>query len=119
MRFESRWNSSLPSEKGWLLLSDIDYKNKKNRVRVVFRHAIFNANQYSLRLYCREHDALWAYSTSILYGTGSRSYLLIHLKKIGPLQCWIKFGNTFKINTTSSLEKNLQSDIALQTNISF
>lgn len=91
-RIDFRWKSALNSQSGWMMSTDLDYRFQRLPVRLIIRQAIFRIDAYDLRIYCREHDAPGAFSLSMPYGNGTRTYLMLSYKPIPLVQCWLKTG---------------------------
>jgi hypothetical protein len=79
---------------GWLLLQDIKYKFRSIPVSVWFRYCIFRTDDWNSRLYAFENDLLYSMSIPALYGSGSRSYIMVSCKAGKFMDLRIKYGIT-------------------------
>ena len=80
--------------RGSLLALDIFYHPTLLPVKLSFRYAIFNTDDFSSRLYAYENDVLYASSMPAYYGKGYRSYLLIKYKASQWLDAWLRLSLT-------------------------
>lgn len=116
-RADYRVKSNLENREGWLMFADADYRFKRPSVRITLRQALYRIEHYDLRIYSREHDALWAYSMAMQYGTGMRSYVMLTYKHKQKLQFWIKAGFTNMLKPGEMHPGNISRDISIQTNV--
>lgn len=117
LRADYRTNSSNGGSSGWLILSETQFRHRKPALRVVFTHALFKTDKYDLRIYCREADALWAYSFVMLYGTGSRTYIMFQYNPIRKIRLWLKVGVTSFVKPSGNFYRTKTLDAAFQLNI--
>lgn len=61
-------------QEGFLILQDLIINLKK--VSIWYRYSIFNTGGYDSGIYTYENDLLSAFSIPVLYGRGSRSYIM-------------------------------------------
>ena len=116
-RIDYRVKSNLENREGWLMFADADYRFRRPSVRITFRQALYRIEHYDLRIYSREHDALWAYSMSMQYGTGMRSYVMLTYKHKNKLQFWVKAGFTNMLKPGEMHQKTISRDVSIQMNI--
>jgi hypothetical protein len=64
-------------ENGVSLLQDIALKLKKIPVSLWIRYCIFSTDSYYTGIYTWENDLLYGFSVPVLYGKGSRTYIVI------------------------------------------
>jgi hypothetical protein len=118
-RIDYRFRNYLQPGDGWHLYTEAEYRHPRPRLRLVMRHTLFSIDHYDLRVYCREPDALWAYSMAMLYGQGSRTALLIHCKNRKKFHFWLKGGVTRVIKPAAHNDWTRHIDLSAQINISF
>lgn len=105
------------SNRGMLLLQDINYKFRKVPVSVWLRYCIFKTDSWDSRLYTYENDLLYSFSIPALSGEGSRSYIMVDWRAAKFIDLRIKYGIT-------ELQKNHDSwieteELKLQARIWF
>lgn len=64
------------SDKGMLLLGDLNYRFKSNPLSIWLRYCLYKTDDYESRLYTWENDMLYSFSIPALYGRGSRVYIM-------------------------------------------
>jgi hypothetical protein len=101
--------------KGFLLLQDINLKFKGLPVSFWLRFAIFNTDDYESGIFTWENDLLNTFSIPVLYGEGSRSYIMVSWKIAGKAEVRIKYG----ITSTSEINNRMKeiSDLKFQFRI--
>ncbi len=80
--------------RGSLLLFDVFYHPPSIPLKLSFRYALFNTDDYDSRLYAYENDVLYASSMPAYYGKGFRTYILISYKPLDWVQLWLRFSLT-------------------------
>lgn len=78
---------------GVTVYQDISY-SPLEPLRFTFRLQFFDAREWANRIYCYEHDVLYAYSSSAVYGLGGRAYLSLKWQIIQPLALYLKLSET-------------------------
>lgn len=68
------------SERGMMVLQDINFRFARIPVSLWFRYCIFNTDGWNSRLYAYENDLVYNFSIPALSGTGNRSYILVAWK---------------------------------------
>jgi len=76
---------------GVLLMQDISYLFNNIPLRCWFRLSVFNTDSWASRIYAYENDLLYSYSVPALYGTGSKSYLMLSWKLRGWSEVRFKY----------------------------
>jgi hypothetical protein len=69
-----------PESRGVLLLQDISLKFRKIPVRIWFRHAVFNTENWNSRIYAYENDLPGSFNIPALSGKGSRNCIMAEWK---------------------------------------
>jgi hypothetical protein len=102
---------------GFLLLQDINLKKSGLPVSIWFRYAIFNTASYESGIYTWENDLLNSFSIPVLYGNGSRSYLMVSWKPSRRAELRFKYGITSSIGANNILKNSnefrIQAKLAL------
>lgn len=87
-------SGSSSAEKGSLLYQDVICTPFRYPLSFAFRYAIFETDSYNTRMSAYENDVLYAYSIPMMYGRGTRTYLLITWKPIDNLTIWARASRT-------------------------
>ncbi len=117
-RVDYRYKDHLPGAQSWQMFAEANYRTSRPKLRIVLRQVLFCIDDYDLRVYSREHDALWAYSMSMHYGTGSRTYLFIQSSFRQMVHVWIKGGYTSYYKPGPDQTAIHTWDLSMQINIS-
>jgi len=105
---------------GYLLYQDISYAPDNIPIKLHFRYAIFNTDDYDTRIYAYENNVLYKFSVPAYYYQGQKYYILLNYKLSNALSFWLRFDQTFYNNRTtisSGLEEiqgNTRSEITAQ-----
>jgi hypothetical protein len=89
-------------------------------VQLAARYAVFDADDYDTRQYLFEQDVLYAVSIPVLYGQGTRAYIIAQLTFSKHFTLWLRYADTrYRHQTTvgSGLEEikgNTRSEVKLQ-----
>ncbi|GAB3831978.1 helix-hairpin-helix domain-containing protein [Hymenobacter jeollabukensis] len=111
-----------PIKTGYLLAQDVTVQPWQ-RLRLTARYALFDTDDYDTRQYVYEQDVLYAFSIPVLYGRGTRYYLLAEYKINRRLTLWLRFANTrYRHQSTvgSGLDEirgNERSDVKAQLRV--
>ncbi|RAK66195.1 hypothetical protein DLM85_13520 [Hymenobacter edaphi] len=111
-----------PVKTGYLLAQDVTVQPWQ-RLRLTARYALFDTDDYDTRQYVYEQDVLYAFSIPVLYGRGTRYYLLAEYKINRRLTLWVRFANTRyrHQNTVGSgldeIRGNERSDVKAQLRV--
>lgn len=118
-RFQtSSFKQIVAATHGFYMMQEITFRARL--IRISARYALFDSDDYDNRQYVYEKDVLYAFSIPMLYGRGSRYYLLAHCRINKHLDCWIKYAHTQYRNVTANgsgwdmIMGNAQSDVRFQ-----
>ncbi len=87
--------------RGSLLLQDMNIKLKKVPVSLWVRYCIFNTGGFESGLYTWENDLLYSFSVPVMYGSGSRVYLMVSWKIGDKGEIRLKYATTTSVTKTS------------------
>lgn len=110
---------------GLLLYQDVSYEFKKTPIKLTFRYAIFDTDNYDTRIYAYENDLLYVFSIPSYYYQGIRFYSLIKYKFRKNLQFWVKYGvysyaNVSEISSgLEQIDGHRKSEVKCQLRIKF
>lgn len=111
-----------PAKSGYVLAQDVTVQPLQ-RLRLTARYALFDTDDYDTRQYVYEQDVLYAFSIPVLYGQGTRYYVLAEYKINRRLTFWLRFANTrYRHQSTvgSGLDEirgNERSDVKAQLRV--
>lgn len=77
-------------EMGSLLYQDVICTPFNYPLSFAMRYAIFETDSYNSRVYLYESDVLYAYSIPMVYGRGTKTYLLVTWQPIKNLTLWAR-----------------------------
>jgi hypothetical protein len=80
------------SDKGFLLLEDLNYRVRSFPLSLWIRYCNFNTDSYDSRIYTWENDLLHTFSIPALYGKGSRFYFMAGWKITNKAEFRFKYG---------------------------
>ena len=83
-----------PRRSGTLLLLDMHYHPAVAPLKVTFRYALFNTDDYGSRIYAYENDLLYTSSMPAYYGRGFRVYALLKYSPSGRIDTWLRLSLT-------------------------
>ena len=94
-RAEFSWFSRGETEKhqGVLIYQDLSWK-PIYALKFTARYALFDAPDFSARIYAYENDVLGNFSIPPYFRTGSRYYLIANFKATRWLEFWVRFAQT-------------------------
>ncbi len=110
----------LEISEGYLLFQDVQYSLEKIPLKLSFRYAVFNTDDYDSRIYAYESDVLYKFSVPAYYYKGQRYYLLANYDLSESLSFWVRYSQTVYNNRSiigSGLEEidgNTKSEITVQ-----
>jgi len=117
----SHYNKSLSDKKyGFLIYQDINYLFQKIPLKLNFRYAIFDTEDYDVRIYAYENDILYGFSIPAYYSKGMRTYFNLSYEISDKISLWFKYSQTFysDMQTIGSgkdeIDANKKSQIKLQ-----
>jgi hypothetical protein len=80
--------------KGFLMYQDVQYKFRKAPLSAVFRYAVYDTDNYDMRIYVYENDVLYGSTLQSYYYKGSRLFLLLQYQPARNITFWLKYSNT-------------------------
>ncbi len=110
----------LNTSNGYLLYQDISFAAENVPIKLHFRYAIFNTDDYDTRIYAYENNVLYKFSVPAYYYQGQKYYILLNYKLSNALSFWFRFDQTFYNNRTSigsgleEIQGNTRSEITAQ-----
>lgn len=87
-------NGDAATETGCMLYQDVACTPFRFPLNLAVRYAIFETT-YNSRIYAYESDVLYAYSIPMVYGRGTRTYLLASWSPAKNLTVWAKASRTW------------------------
>jgi hypothetical protein len=102
---------------GFLLLQDINVKSGIIPLSVWIRYCIFNTGGFDSGIYTWENDLLSGFSIPVMYGSGSRSYIMISLKPWKKAEMRFKYGSTWR-KSSEGIAENI-SEFRMQVRVLF
>ena len=92
-------NNQSPITYGYTLFQDVSYSlpfrgGPGRGLSFRFRLQWFDAREWANRIYCYEHDVLYAYSSSAVYGMGGRAYVCLRWQIIPQLALYLRVSET-------------------------
>ncbi len=126
-RVESMYykNGYSNKDQGYLLYQDIQYHFSKPGIRLYFRYALFDTDNWSSRIYAYENDVLYAFTIPAYYDKGTRIYIMIKWSPIRKLNIWVRISRTIYDNKKcvgsglNEIDGNTSSEIKLQAQYKF
>jgi hypothetical protein len=105
------------NSKGILLLQDMSIRFGRIPVSVWARYCIYNTGGFESGIYTWENDLLNSFSIPVMYGSGSRGYVMASWKPVEKVEIRFKYaittkedeGNTSK--NTSEIKIQIKIDI--------
>jgi hypothetical protein len=88
----SKFEHTAEPNKGLYVMQEISFKHKMHALAL--RYAIFDTDDFDTRQYVYEKDVLYAFSIPMLYGRGSRYYVLTHFRINHSWDLWLKYIHT-------------------------
>ena len=81
-------------QKGFLMYQDAQYKFRKTPLSVTFRYAIFDTDNFDMRIFVYENDVLYGSTLQSYYYKGSRFFVLLQYQPVRKITFWLKYSNT-------------------------
>lgn len=109
---------------GWMVFQDVRYAFTSIPLKLSYRLAVFETDDFDSRIYTFENDVLYSFSVPALYDRGTRSYLLAEYR-IGRLTFWMRyaftrFSDRYKVSSgLQEINGNRSSEIKLQCRLKF
>lgn len=107
----------LSGARGVSLLQDASFRFRRIPVSMWFRYCIFNTDDYFSGIYTYENDLLYSCSIPVLYGCGTRSYLMIKYEPFSFAEARIKYG--FTSDSSRDNPERSATDIRFQVIVRF
>ncbi|MFN3952454.1 MAG: helix-hairpin-helix domain-containing protein [Thermaurantimonas sp.] len=107
---------------GWMVFQDVRYAFTTLPLKLSYRLAVFETDDFDSRIYAFEHDVLYSFSVPALYDRGTRSYLLAEYR-IGSITFWMRyaftrFSDRYRVSSgLQEIEGSQTSEIKLQFRI--
>ena len=79
---------------GYSVYQDVAYSFSSVPVSLRGRLQFFDARKWDNRIYCYEHDVLYAYSIPSVYGLGGRAYLCLRWQIVKQLVLYLRVSET-------------------------
>lgn len=90
-----------PSEFGYLIYQDFQYKPMQSKLSANLRLAYFQTDSYNSRIYAYEDDMLYNFSFGMYQGKGLRTYLNLKFKLAKKLDIWARYALFFQPGVNS------------------
>jgi hypothetical protein len=106
------------------MLQDIIYRPEGKPFSGTLRYAVFDAKDFSTRIYAYENNLLYSASTTFYYGKGSRFYVNWRWKVNKLLTIELRYATTWQIGVKEmgtgpeKITGNQKSEIAGQLRLS-
>jgi hypothetical protein len=92
---------------GLLILQDVILKPEHLPLSLSMRYAIFNTGGYESGIYTWEQDLMNSFSIPVMYGSGSRSYIVVSWKIFKKAEFRFKYGITSNYGLNNNV-KNIE-----------
>lgn len=118
-------NGNSDTETGCVLYQDVVCSPFRFPLSFAFRYALFETESYNSRIYLYESDVLYGYSIPMVYGKGTKSYLMTTWKPVDRLTIWARvsrlwYADKETIGTTpNQIDGNHQTEVKLQVRWKF
>ncbi len=118
----SNSNSHKGTSLGWMIFQDVRYAFTFLPLKLSYRLAVFETNDFDSRIYVFEHDVLYSFSVPALYDRGTRSYLLAEYR-VGRFTFWLRyaftrFSDRYRVSSgLQEIKGSRASEIKLQLRI--
>ena len=103
--------------KGTQLLQDINIRASGLHVSLWLRYSIFNTDGFESGIYTWENDLRNSFSIPVMYGSGSRSYIMVSWKPVEMIELRFKYALTIKEETGTSAKPNHEFKFGLKIDI--
>ncbi|MCL2417283.1 MAG: helix-hairpin-helix domain-containing protein [Bacteroidales bacterium] len=80
--------------KGFLIYQDVQYRFQKIPLSVVLRYAIYDTDNFDMRIFVYENDVLFGSTLQSYFYKGSRFFVLLQYRPLRNLTFWLKYSNT-------------------------
>lgn len=86
--------NNLPLTYGVTVYQDVGYAFQRVPLSLRARVQFFDAREWNNRIYCYEHDVLYAFSIPAVYGLGGRAYMCLRWQIIEQLALYLRISET-------------------------
>lgn len=120
-----RYHHGETKQKGYLLYTDILYRNPGIPIALTIRYALFGTCGFDSRIYAYEHDVLYAFSFPFYSDKGSRTYLLARYRVHRQVDVYARLAQTWYANRDSVgsgldlIEGNTRTELKVQVRLRF
>jgi hypothetical protein len=80
--------------KGFLMYQDVQYKFRKTPLSATFRYAVYDTDNFDMRIFVYENDVLYGSTLQSYYYKGSRFFVLLQYQPVRKITFWLKYSNT-------------------------
>jgi hypothetical protein len=80
--------------KGFLMYQDVQYRFRKTPLSATFRYAVYDTDNFDMRIFVYENDVLFGSTMQSYYYKGTRFFLLLHYQPTRRFTFWLKYSNT-------------------------
>jgi hypothetical protein len=80
--------------KGFMMYQDMQYKFRKSPLSAVFRYAVYDTDNFDMRIFVYENDVLYGSTLQSYYYKGSRFFMLLQYQPARRITFWLKYSNT-------------------------
>ena len=84
----------VPITYGVTVYQDVGYTFRRVPLALRARVQFFDAREWNNRIYCYEHDVLYAFSIPAVYGLGGRAYMCVKWQIIDQLALYLRVSET-------------------------
>jgi hypothetical protein len=81
-------------QKGFMMYQDAQYKFRKLPLSATFRYAVYDTDNFDMRIYVYENDVLYGSTLQSYYYKGSRFFVLLQYQPARKITFWLKYSNT-------------------------
>ncbi len=120
-RFEyTLFSSDEEKETGYMLYQDLQYRIPKTHIRLTGRLAYFDTESFDAAIYAYESDVQYSFTVPPYYYKGVRTYLILRVKPVKGVACWIRYARTVLTNQnmigsgSDEINGNTRSELKFQ-----
>ena len=126
-RAEFSWfgNGTGPTETGYMLMQDFNFKTFNFPISFNTRFAVFNTSSYNTRIYAFESDVLYSFSIPAYFNKGTRYYIGMRYKVMRGVDIWLRFAQTYHANQETmgsgndEIDGNKRSEVKTMLRLKF
>lgn len=125
IEFSGYKKGDMSTETGCLIYQDVICSPFSFPLSFAFRYALFETESYNSRVYLYENDVLYAYSMPMVYGKGTKTYLLATWSPTKNCTIWARvsrlwYADKETIGTSPNMiDANHRTDVNLQVRLKF